>query len=177
MTQAVEQFLKNANKHFELKIPSRKIVFCNDLQEVTEWPVQQFAEFQRNPGSTNFSKVTSYYQYQNIGALYFGDTGPRIILNTEKKLIILEYPYRDEDDIELLSYDEEMESTVPGYEDKGAVDLNLWWILFCDYEQYKTLHGLSDTDMEKRDNIVIIEWEKDLLTINTNTDELTTVLS
>lgn len=176
MTQAIEKFISEARKHFDLQTPSGKIVFSNDIQHVIEWPTHYFQEFSAT-GKVDFSKITSYFQVKNIGALYFGDSCPDIILNKEKQQIILEYPYRDEGDLELLSYNEDIEPVTPGYESQGTVELELWWLFFCDYNQYKALHNLTDEEVKTRDNIVVVEWDKESLTINSDINELTTVLS
>lgn len=160
------QLIKKSKEKFNITIPSGKIVFNNDLQKVTDWPVEIFEQFRIDPLNIDHSKVTQYYEKQNIGAIFFGDACPEIISSLKDNHIILENYQNIEEEDTILPFDEELELLDSNYLQEKSVDLSLWWLLFCDYEQYKTLHNLTDSEMENQQNISIVKWNTKDLTIN-----------
>lgn len=148
---------KTSNKYnFSLSIPSKKVIFINDIREVFE--VSRKDEYIVSISSLlGKIKENQAYLEHNIAYISLVDGGFDVLQNGNK--IVID-PRRNK------YYDKDGYPLKP-FEDKGSVDLEIWSTFILDYELMLELCKKADIPLEDIETeYQILDIESDKLNIN-----------
>lgn len=147
---------------FDLSVPSKKLVFINDIRQVFD--VEKEGDLSISINSAYGKKVLCE-EYVKNGMAYFcvGNTSPSIYQHKIKNQIII-----DPDNVK-LKWDENTDEikNIQEYSNKGYICTDLWAVCMADYDDF--VKRCKQKDINIKDlSIVVVDIPKDKIKVKYN---------
>lgn len=148
--------------NFSLNIPSKKLVFLNNI-----FPVFKVEREDKYTVSLNSElgkkRECEEYVKNNMAYFYVGNTSPNIYQNKNKNEIII-----DPDNVK-LKWDNKTDSIkkIDEYDDRGYICTDLWAVCMLDYDDLIVRCKEKDIDPDDLD-IIVVDISQDRINVKYN---------
>lgn len=155
-----EQFLYE----FSLNIPSKKLVFLNDIRPVFKSEREDKYTVSIN-SELGKKRECEEYVKNNMAYFYVGNTSPTIYQHKTKNEIII-----DPDNVKLKwNSKEDTIKKINEYDERGYICTDLWAVCMADYDDFMTRCKEKDINPDNLD-VVIVDISKDKIKVKYNFD-------
>lgn len=147
---------------FSLNIPSKKLVFMNDIRQVfkTEREDKYTVSINSELGK---KRECEEYVKNNMAYFYVGNTSPTIYQHKTKNEIII-----DPDNVKLKwNSEEDTIKKINEYDERGYICTDLWAVCMADHDDFMTRCKEKDIDPDDLD-IVVVDISKEKIKVKYN---------
>lgn len=140
---------KKEEYKFNLKVPSKKLVFANYFSEILDEDKYDKISINCYKGIVDHANA---YASDNIGYMFVGNTCPSVFLKSDKT------------EIKVGNFDEDYKNEIEDFSEINSVCTDLWAVCFMDYNQFLNL--LKENGL-KEDN-----YDDDFFIVNISSEEI-----
>ena len=166
---------------FTLDIPSKELVFINDIRHVFE---AERKDPYKHSVNSFYGKILECEEYlkHNIAYISLSSGGVDILHSKKEKMVVIDFDMdsyykspnknlnQSEDDDEDDWSDCEDKNPIEGFKKEGDISLELWGVFVMDKKSYEDMCKKEGLDIDSYDVNVKIKGTK--LEVNYNLDEL-----